>query len=779
MKLSRNFVKDYIDLDDKLSIKEIAETMNLIGNKYKSAYSLIPCSGLVTGEVLECSMHQQSDHLHVCQVDVGDEVLQIVCGAPNVRKGIKVIVAKVGSKLPLGIIGSTNKRGVISNGMICSIAELGLEHRFLEAKDSETIHELPLDTPVGIDPIKVLELDDEVIDFDLSPNRGDLLSVLGLAYELGAIYHLQVKEPLCSYKENDKEIKDVFNLSVEIEDCPLFIVKKIENVKIKESPAFIKNRLIASGIRSINNVVDISNYVMLETGQPLHFYDADKLGDTIIVRDAKEKEEVVTLDGKKRILSSEDMVIANKECAVGLAGVRGGLETEVVPDTKNIIIEVAIFNTDRISKTSKKILSSEASNRFGKGIDPIRSYMAIEHCCDLLQKYADASIVKGIISHDKTSKDPKDIIITLEEIRKALGIDISKEEVLNIFNDLSFAVKDRSKDIIVTVPTRRMDILTSLDLINEVCRIYGLNNINGKLPNLSFGSSNYNKTVREIKNKLINLGLNEVLSNMIVKEELVNKYTNDKFEAVIDNKNTFRYSLLSSLKDIYDYNKLKGNDNISIFELGKGFYIDEGKVKDEQKLAVLMSGNYYLGINSQKIDFYVIKGILEELLDYLGYQGRYSLKNNSIPLEFHPYQSANIILQGQDVGVIGKLHPNETSDDVYVFELNLRKVLSFKVRKMTYHDIPQFSSIKKEVAFIIDKNVISSDLITSIKKADGKLLTNIEISNIDSSKDENEISFQLTFYDPKKNISDNEIVESYEKITSNIIKMFKAKVKDK
>ena len=368
MKLSRKFVSDYIDLDENLTITEIADAMTSVGNEYDSAEKLINCTNLTVGKVLECEDHPDSDHLHVCKVDVGTEVLNIVCGAPNCRKGLTVIVALPGAKLPGGEIKRGVIRGVESNGMLCSKAELGLDSKFLTEEDKAGIHELPSDIEAGSDPVKALGMDDEVIDFELTSNRGDLLSILGMAYELGAIYKKDVKDMEVSFKENSEDVNDSFNVVVEDENlCNLFLSKKVKNVVIKESPEFIKNRLIASGIRPINNVVDISNYVMLETGQPLHYYDADRLGDTLVVRAAKEGEKLTTLDSIERELTVDDIVIANKSEAVGLAGVMGGLSTEVEEDTKNIIIEAAIFDSVKIRKTSKKILRSEASNRFEKG----------------------------------------------------------------------------------------------------------------------------------------------------------------------------------------------------------------------------------------------------------------------------------------------------------------------------------------------------------------------------------------------------------------------------
>ena len=690
MLLSKKFVSDYIDLPEDLTIDKIAEDMTSVGNEYDFAGKLINCTNLITGKVIECINHPDSDHLHVCKVDIGNEVLNIVCGAPNVRTGLKVIVALPGAKLPGGEIKKGVIRGVESNGMLCSIKELGLDNKFLEQKDIEGIHELDESIEIGIDPIKALELDDEVIDFELTSNRGDLLSILGMAYELGAIYHKDVLEIDTKYTENNDDINNEFNIKIETPDCSLFLAKKVKNVVIKESPNFIKNRLIASGIRPINNVVDISNYVMLETGQPLHYYDADRLGDTLIVRNAKNEEKLTTLDGIERTLTEQDIIIANNNGAVGLAGVMGGLSTEVEEDTKNIIIEAAIFNSTKVRLTSKKILRSESSNRFEKGLDPKRTYMAIVRSCALLEKYADAEIVGGLIAYDTVDKTEKTIEIRFEKINKVLGIEIEKEEVISIFKALNFDVETNEDYLKVTVPTRRLDIKIEEDLIEEIGRIYGMDNIQGKLPVLPSRLGKFDKTRREIKNKLVNLGLNETLTYTLIPQKEVHKFTTDEFEEIMiadpmsEDRNTLRYSLLYSLNEVYNYNSARNNSDISIFEIGKCFYKENNEYKEKTKLAILLSGNYYLDIKKTKVDFYILKGIVEEILDFLGFQGRYSFQLGNTPKELHPGISAVINIQGNNLGIIGKLHPNVTKKDIFVFEIDYDKLLSLHPSRMTY-----------------------------------------------------------------------------------------------
>ena len=504
MKLSLNFLRDYIDFD--VDVKTLAEDMTRVGNEYDEAGKLINATNLVIGKIIECKEHPDSDHLHLCKVDIGTEVLNIVCGAPNAREGIKVIVAKVGAVLPEITIKKGMIRGQESNGMMCSLAELGIENKFLSKADKDGIAELGEDAKIGEDPIKYLGLDDEVIDFELTANRGDLLSILGMAQEVGAIYDKVPKEIDLSHKETGEDINKNFEIDIKTDNCSVFLAKKAQNVTIKESPAFIKNRLIASGIRPINNVVDISNYVMLEVGQPLHFYDADRLGKKIVVRMAENNEKLTTLDEIERTLDSEDIVIATEKEAIGLAGVMGGLTTEVENDTKNVIIESAIFDSVKVRKTSKKVVRSEASNRFEKGLDPKRTYMAIERACSLLEKYADATIVTGKCEYNKSNVEDKKIEIEYQNINDVLGTNISKESILDVYRKLGFTYEAGEKSVIVNVPSRRLDISIKEDLIEEVSRIYGVDNIQGKLPVVDMKQGTYNKTMRELRNKMISLG---------------------------------------------------------------------------------------------------------------------------------------------------------------------------------------------------------------------------------------------------------------------------------
>ena len=783
MKLSINFLKDYVDLDENIDVKKLAEDMTSAGNEYDDASKLITATKLIIGEIIECEMHPDSDHLHCCKVNIGNEVLNIVCGAPNARKGIKVIVAQVGAELPEITIKKGNIRGQESCGMLCSLSEIGVESKYLTEKDKEGIHELPADAPLGHDPIEYMGLTDSVVDFDLTANRGDLLSILGMAYEVGAIYDKKVKDIDLSHKELGEDINKNFKVEVNTDNCTLFLARKVNNVKITESPEFIKNRLMASGIRPINNVVDISNYVMLETGQPLHFYDADTLENVIETRMANDGEKLTTLDGIERTLKSEDIVISDGKRAIGLAGVMGGFDTEITDNTKNILIEAAIFNSVKVRRTSNAILRSEASNRFEKGLDPNRTYMAMERACHMLEKYAEGEVQTGTCSYDKEDKENRVIDITRENICAILGMDISKEDILDVYRRLGFVAKDNGDKITVSVPRRRIDISIKEDLIEEVGRIYGVNNIKGKLPNILPRMGSYDKVSRQIRNKMIDLGLNETLTYVLTAESDAKMFTTSDSDLVklldplSEDRNTLRQSLAVSLYRIYEYNKARNNKDVSIFEMGKVFEKVGEEYKETMKLSALMTGEYYLGLNKKQVNFYMIKGVAEEILDYLGYNGRYSFvqDENKLPKEMHPGQSALISVNNDVIGIIGKVHPKFTKDDVYVLEIDLDKLLAKKVGKMKYKEISKFPTIKKDLAVIMPKNMTAAEVGMKIKKSAGSNLESYEVFDMYTGSGIEEgmksIAYSLTFGKLDRTLTDEEINSTLDKIIKDLEKI--------
>ena len=575
-----------------------------------------------------------------------------------------------------------------------------------------------------------------------------------------------------------------FQVQGDTDNCSVLLVKKVENVQIKESPTFIKNRLIACGIRPINNVVDISNYVMLELGQPLHFYDADKLQNCLEVRMAKQDEKLTTLDGNERTLSTDDIVISNGEEAIGLAGVMGGLDTEITENTKNVIIESAIFNPARVRKTSQKILRSEASNRFEKGLDPNRTYMAIERAVKLLEEYSEGEPLKGTLEYNKEDMADRKIEITCQNINKLLGAQIEEKEILDIFRRLGFKTEENGEKITVSVPRRRLDISIKEDLIEEVGRIYGVDKIEAKVQVAPIKKGSYDKTTREIRHKMMDLGLNETLSYVLVNEQEAKAFTNDSSVEAIkllapltEDRSTLRCSILSSLYKIYQYNVTHYNKNVSVFEIGKTFYKKQEEYKEENKLACLMTGDFYYGINTRKqVDFYIIKGIAEELLYFLGYEGRYSfVENENLQAELHTGELVFITVNKDTIGIIGKLNPKFEKEPVYVLEINLDKLLAKKSGKMKYKEISKFPTVKKDLSIIVDNKVQSSEIATQIKKAAGSLLLNSEVFDVYAGKGIEEgkksLAFALTFGANDRTLTNQEINDVLEKVVDRLSKI--------
>ena len=473
---------------------------------------------------------------------------------------------------------------------------------------------------------------------------------------------------------------------------------------------------------------------------------------------------------------------------IGLAGVMGGLSTEVESDTKNIVIESAIFNPTLIRKTSKKILRSEASNRFEKGLDPNRTYMAIERSMHLLEKYAGATIIGGLLEYKDIDINDKEITITYDKINKVLGTDLDKDTILDTLDRLEFTYITNKEEVTIRVPSRRIDINIEEDIIEEVGRIYGIDNIQGRNMNLSVRSGHVDKTNRSIRHLLCDLGLNETLTYTLIKEDDVYKYTTDSFDMVkiLDpmtlDRCTLRYSLIPSLLSIYDYNIKRGITDINLFEIGKGFYNKNNIYGEEERLSILMSGNYYhtLG-NIRKVDFYVIKGIVERLLNYLGYNGRYYFKVMDLPSELHPGVSASIYIDNKKIGIIGKIHPNVTKDNIFVSEINLSLLKSIRTSKMKYKEISKYPSISKDVAFLLRDDITSEEVIKAIKKAGGRLLTKIEVfdlyKGIGTPENMKSLAFKLYFEDPNKTLTLDEVMPIFEKIITEIEKKYNASVR--
>ena len=788
--ISLNWVGDYIDIKDQ-DVNELALKITKAGINIEAVITH-HMDNLVIGEIKEVEEHPDSDHLHVCKVNVGEEELQIVCGAPNVKKGLKVIVAKVGAILPGDFeIKKSKIRGVESCGMMCALFELGLEEK-TDENYSKGIAELPKDAPVGEDPLVYLGLDDTLYDLDIHKHRNnDCYYHIGFAYEIACIINRKVTLPKLDFKVNKDNIKDSFKLSVDTDKCSYYMAREVRNVKIGESPDFIKKRLTAAGMRPINNVVDISNYVMLEFGQPLHFFDKDKLGDKIVVRDAKDNEEIVTLDGKTRVLNSDDIVITDGKKPVCIAGVMGGENTEVDENTKNILIESAIFNPVSIRYTSRKLdLPSEASIRYGKGLSYEYTEMASRRACHLLEKYAGAEVVDGYLLVDNEDHTEKKLTFKPIDVDKILGITISEEDMKHELERLDFPYKVKNGEFEVTIPRRRLDIDPYVnDIAEEIGRLYGYNNLVSSLPNVKVRRGEYVGDIKYrklVSKRLRSLGLNEVKNYTLVSPEMASMFRyEERGQVHLPNpmsldKSIVRTTLIPSLMNVYEYNKARGVKDVNIYEIARTY---DDKYNELTKICGLMSGSYITSTwkKDLEVDFYVVKGVVENLLDFMGYNNRYSFIRSECS-DLHPGVQASIVLDGKKIGIIGKVHPNITKKDIYVFELNLDDLYG-KTSKLKYKEAFKYPSIQKDMAFILDKKIDVADVVKTIKKAANKTLQIVDIfdvyegEKIDSSK--KSVAFALTFNGITRTLTDEEVMDSFNKIIDKVVSSHNAELRDK
>lgn len=789
--ISLEWVKDYIDISDQ-DLKELAVKITKAGiNVEKVITNHI--DHLTIGEIVECAPHPNSDHLNLCQVRINDkEIKQIVCGAPNVRKGLKVIVALPGAHLPGDFEIKVSKiRGIESNGMICALYELGLEEKTEEAYN-RGIHELDDDAPVGEDPLSYLGLDNTLYELDIHKHRNnDCYYHIGFAYEIGAILNRKVTLPDDSFTEVNDSISQYFNLDVNTKKCPYYLAKMVKNIKIGESPDFIKQRLVSAGMRPINNVVDISNYVMLEYGQPLHFFDKDKLGNYIKVRDAHKDEKIITLDGKERVLKTSDIVITDGKNPVCIAGVMGGENTEVDENTTTILIESAIFDSSSIRYTASNLeLRSEASIRYGKGLNYEYTEAALRRACHLLQKYAGAEVLSGVVKHDTIDKKKKTVSFKEKDINKLLGIDISFEDMKVELERLDFKYEIKDDMFHVTIPNRRLDIEPNInDIAEEIGRLYGYHNLISTLPKVSIKRGDYIGDVKyrkQVSKRLRRLGLNEAKTYTLVSPKMAEQFNYEEKEKVVlpnpmsIDKSIIRTSIIPSLLNVYDYNKKRNVKDIMLYEIAKTY---DSSYKEESKIAGLLSGEYISnGWNfTKKVDFYIVKGIIENLLDYMGFDNRYIFEKASVK-DLHPGISANILIDHQVVGIIGKVHPRITKDDIYIFELSLQALMK-KTKTLKYQEAPKYPDITKDVAFIVDKKVLSSDIEKEIRKNGTKILNEVKVFDLYEGEKVPEgkrsIAYSLVFNDYTRTLKEEEVDSIFRTIIDKVTTKFNCEIRDK
>lgn len=810
MQVSIKWLKDYIDFTE--TPEQLADKLTMAGIPVENVVD--PGEGLekvVTGRIEKLEPHQNSDHLQICTMNVGlAENIIIVTGAQNVAEGQVVPVAMVGAHLPNGMKISKGKlRGVASSGMLCSAQELKLDLEKLPEEQKTGIFILPSDTPVGIPAKDVLGLNDVVLEFELTANRADCFSVFGLVREIAAITGNKPHFPEIKVNEDDNtKLNDIF--SVEIADpdlCSRFSTRMLKNVKIGPSPEWMQQRLEGAGIRSINNVVDVTNFVMIELGHPMHAYDYDKItGKKLIARRAIEGEELHTLDDTSRKAKGEMLVIADSEKAAGLAGIMGGFETEITDTTTTVVLESADFYGPCIRRTARACgLSSEASGRFERGVDSETTIKALDRAAQLLQEMGACTVCEGIVDVYPNPKQANYVTFTPEQINNHLGTNIAKDVMLNIITSVGFDVtKDENDEITVKVPSWRNDVTCMADISEEIARLHGFDKIKSTLPNgVSMqGTQSAKQTfIDKVKASLSSQGLYETISFALTNEETFNKLNIPQdsplrravpiMNPLSDEYPLVRTTLLSSIFDNLARNLARKNDDVALFEVGSVFFPKALPVTELPDEVVKIAGAITGRRNAQgwnqtndMVDFYDAKGIIEELLANLRVT-RYTVEAGT-HYAMHPGKTA-LFKKGRDViATVGEVHPAVLSaygitKPVYIFELDATIVMKYMAKDLKYKALPKYPATSRDLAMLVDVDVNAADIEKAMTKAAGQNLTQITLFDVYTGKQVEEgkksLAFSLTFQSNDKTLTDAEIDPAIEKIVAKLQKDFNANLR--
>ena len=795
MKLSLNWLKDYIDLSD-LSIDDIVNKMVKCGFEVESITKLGEGTNLIVGEVIECSDHPNSDHLHITKVNIGSEVLDIVCGAPNCRKGLKVIVAKIGAKLPGGEIKAGNIRGASSNGMLCSLKELGVSDDLLpnDSPSKNGIEELDDSFNVGdTDILSKLGYDDVILDVSIYANRPDCLSMFAMAKEMGAILNKKVNLPSYDGASNigDKTSFKVNSLS---KNCSYFLAKVVNNVTIKESPKWLQDYLKSNGIKCINNLVDISNLVMLETGQPLHFYDLRSNPNKEITVVDDYEGTYTALDGIEYKIEKGDLMITSDSKPIGIAGIMGGDNTKILDDTKGLIIESALFDHAQIRRTSNRLgLQTEAAARFSKGLEPLTQNKAMDRAVQLLIELADAKDFEETVVYGNVNYKPYEIKETLSHLNGLIGKKYTMDEVLDVIHRLDFEVKVDGDTFITTIPSyRASDLVLDVDLDEEIVRLTDFDDLKSTLPLIpqTVGKLSSMQHIRRvIRDFLTNKGLNDVVNYTLVKQDYIDNAclalgdSISLMSPLSDDRKYIRNSLMNSLLETMSYNLDHYNENVNLFEISKVYAND----LEQERLGIILEGN----IIEDKIlhlimpnDFYTLKGLLVCLLSKLGFEmGRIQIKENDVDtVHFHPYQSALIVMNNNVIGIFGKLHPNYLKkmklNNIYYAEMILDDLASSKTSKVKAPVVCKYPSISRDISIVVKDDVKALDLITLIKKSGGLIIKNVSIFDIYQGEHIEDgyksVSLNIVYEDKEKTLKVDDINPVHDKILADLNNKYNA-----
>jgi len=783
MKVPVNWLKDYVDID--VEVAELVEAMTMSGSKVEGVESLgQEISRVVAGKILQVEKHPNADKLLVCQIDVGNETIQVLTGAKNVKAGDVVPVALDGSTLPGGKkIKKGKMRGLESNGMMCSIGELNLSKDDYPDACEDGIFILNSDIVPGTDIKDVLGLNEIVLDFEITSNRPDCLSVLGIAREAAVALQKPFRKPVINVKEENDDRAEKY-ASVEIKDtdlCSRFAARIIKDVKIEPSPEWMRNRLKAAGIRPINNIVDITNYVMLELGQPMHAYDLDKIeGGKIIVRRAADGEILKTLDDQDRKLDSSMLVIADTVKPLGVAGVMGGANSEITENTKTILLECANFDGISVRLTAKKLgMRTEASSRFEKGLDVENVITAINRASQLAEEMGAGKVCSGIIDCYPCKAEKRSIKFRPEKINEFLGTSISKEYMIKILRDLEFDVDEAN--MTVTVPSFRLDVEREDDLAEEIARFYGYNNIEATLlqgKSATLGKKSYKQKLEDlIKDTMVSCGMYEIYTYSFTSPKVLDALnipedSELRRTVVISNPLGEDYSIMRtttipSMLDVISRNYNRRVDSARLFEMSY-VYIPEDipvtKLPYEKEILTLgMYGN---------ADFYDIKGVVEELLDVLGIRRVNFQPDRDNPI-FHPGRTASILVNGQKIGTIGQIHPDvaekfECPEETYIGVLEVEALVKNADMEVEYKPLPKFPAVTRDIAMLVKDEVLVKEIEDVISSNAGNILEDMKLFDVYKGKQIPEgmksVAYSITFRGQDRTLTDDEVNAKMQKI---------------
>ena len=788
MLLPISWMKKYLDIDE--AIMDIANKTTNTGSHVESVIKINEkLSNILVGKVLEIKEHNELLKLKVLKVLCGGKNFQIVTGAKNMKEGDYVVLACIGAIMPNGIeIKETDFKGIISEGMLCSYEELGYESSVIPKASKDGIIILSGTYNTGESIADILDIDKEVIEYEITPNRPDCLSIIGMAREVAAVYNKKVDFPDCNINKEIDNIKNyVEDVKIETENCERYILKMVKNIKIKSSPQWLQNHLMLSGVRPINNVVDVTNYVMLEMGQPIHAFDFSKMEmKKIIIRNAFKDEKLTTLDKIERNLNEKDIVIADANKGVAIAGVMGGLNSDVDENTTEILIEAAVFEKDTVRLTSKRLgLRTDASSRFEKGVSPEITEKAINRVCNILEKIEAGDVVAGNFDLYPKVQEKVQINCNVDDINKLLGTEISKDQMETYLNSLEFEVNSKGKELNIQVPYFRQDITIKEDIAEEIGRMFGFQNIKPVpvLSPLSKGEKSYFRVIEdELKNILCSLGFCEIVTYSFTGKKTFNKLNlndNDKLLDFIEILNPLgeefsimRTSLIPNMLNVMEKNINYKIDDFRAFEIGNTFHKSNNELPSEVKKVCISLLNKY--------DFFDLKDIIVKILNQVGLNKLKFIKNDSNPI-FHPGRCANIEYDNIVVGTLGQINYNVSGNykidkPVYLAELDLDIIVKNSNLNKYYKEVIKYPSISRDIAILVDKNISNSDIENVIYSADDKIVKKVHLFDVYSDdklgNDKKSMAYNIVFQSDERTLKDEEVVVILDSIIAEIKEKF-------